>query len=191
MTYRRRHRWLRRLALGFAFAAFASPAAAKVDDVGSGSSYVQAGGWSGLVDTATGVPLSAGLVPAAETEITVIPYLSHGVLGEASKSVVAAEPFVPGVTDFPKSVVAAEPFVPGVTDFPTPTAPRVSTPRDGHLDRFAIEQPRVAGQPSRATSSAREWNDSLALAIGGGALALALALGLGIGYLSRPRLAGA
>jgi len=174
MTYRRRHRWLRRLALGFAFAAFASPAAATIEDVGGGSSYVQAGGWSGYVDSASGVPLSAGLVPAEETEITVIPYLSHGVLGEASKS-----------------AVAAEPFVPGVTDFPTRTAPRVSTPRDGHLDRFAIEQPRVAGQPSRATTSAREWNDSLALAIGGGALALALALGLGIGYLSRPRLAGA
>ena len=172
MTYRRRHRWLRRLALGFAFAAFASPAAAKVDDVGGGSSYVQAGGWSGLVDSASGVPLSAGLV-GAETEITVIPYLSQGVLGEAAKS-----------------AVAAEPFVPGVSDFPTPTAPPVTTLRDGH-DRFSIEQPRLAGQPSRATSSAREWNDSLALAIGGGALALALALGLGIGYLSRPRLAGA
>jgi hypothetical protein len=172
MTYRRRHRWLRRLALGFAFAAFASPAAAKVDDVGGGSSYVQAGGWSGLVDSASGVPLSAGLV-GAETEITVIPYLSQGVLGEASKS-----------------AVAAEPFVPGVTDFPTPTAPPVTTLRDGH-DRFTIEQPRLVGQSSRATSSAREWNDSLALAIGGGALALALALGLGIGYLSRPRLAGA
>jgi hypothetical protein len=186
MTYRRRHRWLRRLALGFAFAAFASPAAAKFDDVGGGSSYVQAGGWSGLVDSASGVPLSAGLVGAEEAEITVIPYLSQGVLGEASKSAVAAEPFVPGVTDFPTATA----FVPGVTDFPTPTAPRVTTPRDGQLDRFSIEQPRVAGQPSRATSSAREWNDSLALAIGGGALALALALGLGIGYLSRPRLAG-
>jgi hypothetical protein len=172
MTYRRRHRWLRRLALGFAFAAFASPAAAKVDDVGGGSSYVQAGGWSGLVDSASGVPLSAGLV-GAETEITVIPYLSQGVLGEASKS-----------------AVAAEPFVPGVTDFPTPTAPPVTTLRDGH-DRFTIEQPRMVGQSSRATSSAREWNDGLALAIGGGALALALALGLGVGYLSRPRLAGA
>jgi len=173
MTYRRRHRWLRRLALGFAFAAFASPAAATIEDVGGGSSYVQAGGWSGYVDSASGVPLSAGLV-GAETEITVIPYLSHGVLGEASKS-----------------AVAAEPFVPGVTDFPTPTAPRGTTLRDGHLDRFSIEQPRVASQVSRATSSAREWNDSLALALGGGALALALALGLGIGYLSRPRLAGA
>jgi len=34
MTYRRRHRWLRRLALGLAFAAFASPAAAKFDEGG-------------------------------------------------------------------------------------------------------------------------------------------------------------
>ena len=174
MTYRRKHRWLRRLALGFAFAVFASPAAAKFEDVGSGSSYVQAGGWSGLVDSASGVPLSAGLVPAEEAGITVIPYLSQGILGgETSQTVAAAEPFVPGVTDFPRSATLR------------------ATPSDGHLDRFSIEQPRVAGQSSRATSSTLEWNDGQALAVGGGALALALALGLGIGYLSRPRLAGA
>ncbi|HUH15629.1 MAG TPA: hypothetical protein VML35_07080 [Gaiellaceae bacterium] len=61
MTYRRRHRWLRRLALGLAFAAFASPAAAKFDEGGNGNRYVTAGGWSGLVDPDTGVPLSAGI----------------------------------------------------------------------------------------------------------------------------------
>lgn len=61
MTYRRRHRWFRRLAVGLAFAAFASPAAAKLDEGGDGNRYVTAGGWSGLVDPDTGVPLSAGI----------------------------------------------------------------------------------------------------------------------------------
>ena len=52
MSYRRRHRWFRRMALGLAFASVmvagrASVAAAKLDP-GSGSSrYVAAGGWSG------------------------------------------------------------------------------------------------------------------------------------------------
>lgn len=61
MTYRRRHRWLRRLAFGLAFAAFASPAAAKFDEGGNGNRFVTAGGWSGLVDPGSGVPLSAGI----------------------------------------------------------------------------------------------------------------------------------
>jgi len=61
MTYRRKHRWLRRLALGLAFASFASPAAAKFDEGGDGNRYVTAGGWSGLVDPGSGVPLSAGI----------------------------------------------------------------------------------------------------------------------------------
>jgi hypothetical protein len=61
MTYRRRHRWLRRLALGLAFASFAAPAAAKFDEGGEGNRFVTTGGWSGLVDPDTGVPLSAGI----------------------------------------------------------------------------------------------------------------------------------
>jgi hypothetical protein len=61
MTYRRRNRWLRRLALGLAFASFAAPAAAKFDEAGQGNRFVTAGGWSGLVDLDTGVPLSAGI----------------------------------------------------------------------------------------------------------------------------------
>ena len=64
MSYRKRTRWLRRLALGLAFAAIASPAQARPIDDGAnqrGAIYVSAGGWSGLVDAKTGVPVSAGL----------------------------------------------------------------------------------------------------------------------------------
>ena len=40
MTYRRRNRWLRRLAVGLAFATFAAPAAARPDQSGAGASAV-------------------------------------------------------------------------------------------------------------------------------------------------------
>jgi len=96
MSYRRRHRWLRRLALGLAFATFAAPAAARPDEGGAGSGVVTAGGWTGLVDAETGIPLSAGIPQgdeqfAGEQPIEVIPYLSHGVLTEADRAAAAAE----------------------------------------------------------------------------------------------------
>lgn len=66
MSYRRRHRWFRRMALGLAFASVlvagrASVAAAKVDE-GTGSQSSQ-----------------------------VIPYLSHGILTESDAQALAAE----------------------------------------------------------------------------------------------------
>jgi len=92
MSYRRRHRWFRRMALGLAFASvlFAgrvSVAAAKFDEGTSGSRYVAVGGWSGQVDMESGIPLSAGIPHGDEQFIDpqalqVIPYLSHGVLTE-------------------------------------------------------------------------------------------------------------
>ena len=95
MTYRRRHRWLRRLALGLAFATFVAPAAARPDEGGAGSTVVTAGGWTGPVDPETGIPLSAGIPHGDEEYLTeapyVIPYLSHGTLTEADKAAAAAE----------------------------------------------------------------------------------------------------
>jgi len=41
MTFRRRHRWFRRFALGLAFATFAAPAAARPDESGGGSGLVK------------------------------------------------------------------------------------------------------------------------------------------------------
>ena len=66
MSYRRRHRWFRRMALGLAFASVmfagrASVAAAKIDPGTGGSRYVVAGGWSGEVDPQSGIPISAGI----------------------------------------------------------------------------------------------------------------------------------
>jgi hypothetical protein len=101
MTYRRRHRWFRRMALGLAFASVmlagrVSVAAAKFDEGTSGSRYVSAGGWSGAVDMESGLPVSAGIPEGDEQFIStdsvqVVPYLSHGILTEADAQVAAAE----------------------------------------------------------------------------------------------------
>ena len=95
MSYRRRHRWFRRMALGLAFASvlFAGSvvdAAAKFDEGTGGSRYVVAGGWSGPVDMESGIPLSAGIPNGDEQfidpkAVQVIPYLSHGMLTEADE----------------------------------------------------------------------------------------------------------
>ena len=101
MSYRRRHRWFRRMALGLAFASvlFAgsvTDAVAKPDEGGDGSRYVTAGGWSGEVDMESGIPLSAGIPHGDEPFVDsqsgqVIPYLSHGLLTEADVQAAAAE----------------------------------------------------------------------------------------------------
>ena len=101
MSYRRRHRWFRRMALGLAFASVivagrASVAAAKIDPGTDGSRYVAAGGWSGLVDMESGIPLSAGIPHGDEPfidaqAVQVIPYLSHGMLTEADAQAAAAQ----------------------------------------------------------------------------------------------------
>ena len=101
MSYRRRHRWFRRMALGLAFASVifagrASVAAAKFDEGTDGSRYISAGGWSGLVDMESGIPLSAGIPHGdepflAEQEVQVIPYLSHGMLTQQDVQAAAAE----------------------------------------------------------------------------------------------------
>lgn len=89
MSYPRRHRWFR-MALGLAFASVivaggASVAAAKIDPGTQGSGPVTAGGWSGMVDLESGIPLSAGIPHGDEQfidwqAVDVIPYLSHGAL---------------------------------------------------------------------------------------------------------------
>ncbi len=101
MSYHRRHRWFRRMAFGLAFASvmFAgrvSVAAAKFDEGADGSRYVTVGGWSGLVDPQSGIPLSAGIPHGDEAylneqSVQVIPYLSHGIVTEADAQATAAE----------------------------------------------------------------------------------------------------
>jgi hypothetical protein len=101
MSYRRRHRWFRRMALGLAFASVmfagrASVAAAKIDPGTGGSRYVAAGGWSGLVDVESGIPLAAGIPHGDEQFIDdqgvqVIPYLSHGLLTQEDADAASAQ----------------------------------------------------------------------------------------------------
>jgi hypothetical protein len=72
MSYPRRHRWFRRMVFGLAFASVlfagrASVVAAKIDPGTHGSGHVTAGGWSGMVDLETGIPLSAG-IPRGDEE---------------------------------------------------------------------------------------------------------------------------
>jgi len=90
MSYRRRNRWFRRIALGLAltsvmFVGRASVGAAMIDPGTDGFEYVTAGGWSGMVDLESGIPLSAGIPFEGEQfideqDIEVIPYLSHGMV---------------------------------------------------------------------------------------------------------------
>lgn len=100
MSFRRRHRWLRRLALGLAvFGAVAAGnagyALAKGAPGTSTSHYVSTPGWSGLVDDESGIPLSAGIPegdePFVVDEMQVIPYLSHGILTEAQRDAALAD----------------------------------------------------------------------------------------------------
>ena len=111
MSYRRRHRWFRRMALGLAFASVmfagrASVAAAKIDPGTGGSRYVVAGGWSGEVDPESGIPISAGIPQGDEQFIDaqgveVIPYLSHGILtqeeADAAKAQAIHDPYLTDV----------------------------------------------------------------------------------------------
>jgi hypothetical protein len=212
MTYRRRHRWLRRLALGLAFATFAAPAAAKPAE---GVRYVTAGGWSGYVDSETGIPVSAG-IPQIDESTNVIPYLSHGIVTEADQAAAAAEaihdPFLTDVFVRPgeslggpdggpqvsQSVLGeavksrqAEPQLLNQRQLETLAAEdgaSAATRPDDRADRFAHSD--VASQPNLAgTGSTVEWHDGYTT-LGIGAIVLALALGLGLRFVKRPKLAG-
>jgi len=101
MSFPRRNRWIRRLTLGLAVASVlvagrASVSGAMIDPGTNGSDYVTAGGWSGLVDLESGVPLSAG-IPFGDEEfideqsVEVIPYLSHGMLTLADADATVAQ----------------------------------------------------------------------------------------------------
>jgi len=89
------------MALGLAFAAVmfagrASVAAAKIEPGTGSSRYVAAGGWSGEVDSESGIPLSAGIPQGDEqfidpTVAQVVPYLSHGLLTQEQADAAAAQ----------------------------------------------------------------------------------------------------
>jgi hypothetical protein len=215
MTYRRKHRWLRRLALGLVFATFAAPAAAKPDEGTSGVRYVTAGGWSGYVDSDTGIPVSAGIPqgdePVIDESAQVIPYLSHGILTEADQAAAAAES------------QQAEPQLLNQRQLETLAAENgasAATRPDDRADRFTgIEQPQVgylsdgqatdaevgarpddkvdrfahsdvAAQPELAGTGSTLDSHDWFMTLGIGAIVLALALGLGLGFAKRPKLAG-
>jgi hypothetical protein len=101
MSYPRRHRWFRRIALGLAIASVgvagrASVVGAMIDPGTQGSHHVKAGGWSGIADNESGIPLSAGIPHGDEQYIDeqaveVIPYLSHGILTQAQADATTAQ----------------------------------------------------------------------------------------------------
>jgi hypothetical protein len=205
MSYRRKHRWFRRMALGLAFASVlfagrASSAAAKVDEGTSTSTsrYVAAGGWSGQVDPETGIPLSAGIPQGDEQfiddqAVQVVPYLSQGLLTQADADAAAARA-VPVAPDgdavaFENAIESQQPTVipylsHGMTIDDVET---VAARPDDRADRFAHSDVTQA-QPVSNGGSTVEWNDALTFGIGG--IVLALALGLALGHVRRPRLAG-
>lgn len=185
MSYRRRHRWFRRMALGLAFATAAlvgnvSLAEAKYDQGGTPSQQVAAAEAihdRPVVSSGSSVPSGDEIAIAnaiAERELSAaerIQDLSQQLRGEAIEAAQTAETFVQGVTDFPRVQVDS-------------TAVRP----DDVADRFAHSD--VTPQPKLAASGGTsiEWDDAL---MGGiAALVLTLGLGLALGYLRRPRLAG-
>jgi hypothetical protein len=100
----------------------------------------------------------------------VIPYLSHGMLGDSGDALRMWHPFAVGVTDFPTAAPVS-----------------AATRPDDRADRFAHSDVTQAQTVSDGSSSV-EWNDALTLGIG--VIVLALGLGLALGYIRRPRLAG-
>ena len=176
MTYRRRHRWLRRLALGLAFAAVVaggrvSAAAAKPDEGGgTGSRYVSTQGWSGLVDE-SGIPLSAGIPSGDEQYVQATPsgdelafrsaiasqdpyltdvYVRQGEsLGGPDGAGNTLSSGILGVTT--ESPQPAAVFIPGVTDFPKVAVTSAPTRPDDRADRFTgAEQSPVIRPDDRA-----------------------------------------
>ena len=109
MSYPRKHRRFSRIAFGLALASVmfvgrASVSPARIDPGTQGSGFVKAGGWSGMVDLESGVPLSAGIPQGDEQFIgeqanDVIPYLSHGILTQAQADDVAQAGDDPYLTD--------------------------------------------------------------------------------------------
>lgn len=113
MSHPSKHRWFGRIALGLAltsvmFVGRASGSQARVEPGSGCSSYVKAGGWSGMADRESGIPCSAG-IPSSDDEligeqaVKVIPYLSHGILTQdeadaaalkAIRKVVHDDPFL-------------------------------------------------------------------------------------------------
>ena len=181
MSYRRRHRWFRRMALGLAFA-----------------SVLLAG-------------RVAAAATAGSSQLQVIPYLSHGILTEADAQAAAAEaihdpaptnlaatasqqprqtPYMSlGLTGvYGDSRELPEPFVAGATDFPQAQAGLQAVRPDDAADRFAHSDVAARTEPTNDESWRVEWDDALMLTAG--TFVLALALGLGLSYLRRPRLAG-
>lgn len=212
MSFRRRHRWLRRLALGLAVfgataAGNAGYALAKGAPNTSNTHYASTPGWSGLVDDESGIPLSAGIPEGDEpfiAEAVLDPYLTDVF---ARPGEVAVGPDGMSVAEWGQSVIPyrshavlgeavksapsretrPEQFVPGVTDFPRVTVDLPAIRPDDARNRFAPSD--VAAKPEPAGGgSTFELDD--ALTVGIGALVLALGLGLALGVLRRPRLAG-
>jgi hypothetical protein len=174
MTYRRRHRWLRRFAFGLAFAAFAAPAAAKPDEGGAGSTQV--------------IPyLSHGILTEADQQIAAAeaihdPYMTDVFVRQLQNQ------FVQGVTDFPRATNPVEPrIVVSYLSHGMAADGEVGARPDDRADRFALSDVEPRTELSSGGWNV-EWNE--AVTVGIGALVLALALGLGLGYLKRPKLAG-
>ena len=147
MSYPRKHRWFSRIALGLALASVlfvgrASVAPAKIDPGTQGSGFVKAGGWSGMVDLESGVPLSAGMPHGDEQfiggqAVDVIPYLSHGILTQAEADNVAQagdDPYLSDIHVRPGESLGGPDGGPVVT---RPQAARAQAPQtDGdHTER--------------------------------------------------------
>jgi hypothetical protein len=202
MSFRRKHRWLRRLALGFALATAvaagnASFAFAKVDEGAGDARYVSTPGWSGLVDNESGIPLSAGIPEGDEPFIAGAPQMP--ALLAAKDRIEAMAAAEAGTVDGSEALLAKDRIEATVVQ-PEPEvaylsqrqleelASRPSARPDDIADRFAHSD--VAPQPQATDGDEWTFERGDALVVVLGAAVFALGLGLALGTLRRPRIAG-
>jgi hypothetical protein len=187
MSFRRRHRWTRRILLGLAAGILAVPAQARPLESASVS-----GEAAKTTTSASAIPdaFERAVNASLAAEPLVIPYLSQG-LGVAD----AVDPR----TGIPLSAgipVAGDEFV--VTETPTAytiepgrswylvTDPTPARP-DDRVDRFVVGDVPPATPVTADDGFALDWENGIT--VGLGALVLGLAVALGITYMRRPRVA--
>ena len=168
MSFRRRHRWTRRILLGLAAGILAVPAQARPLESASVS-----GEAAETTTSASAIPdaFERAVNASLAAEPLVIPYLSQGLGVEDAVDPRTGIPLSAGIP------VAGDEFV--VT---TPTRPDDQGVRPTVGDLSPVTTPVTADD-----GFALDWENGIT--VGLGALVLGLAVALGITYMRRPRVA--
>jgi hypothetical protein len=168
MSFRRRHRWTRRILLGLAAGILAVPAQAR--PLESASVYGEAVKTT-TAASATPDAFERAVNASLAAEPLVIPYLSHGLGVEDALEPRTGIPLSAGIP------VVGDEFV-----VIAPTRPDDAANRPTVGDLTPVTTPVTADD-----GFALDWENGIT--VGLGALVLGLALALAITYMRRPRVA--